>query len=129
MTRAFKQSKRILFDDSSKIILYVDYNGDGKADILIPNVINSDVWNKFTSTGTNFNWQSQTYNFLNYQPASNLIGKHYISTDFNNDGKSDIIKLSFEVQATNPNSGWTILQSYANHNGIFSQGFLEVLVV
>ncbi len=107
---------------TDKIILFGDYNGDGKSHFLVSTANNSNVWNKFTSTGNNFTHQSQTYDQFNFQLNNGLSTKHYISTDFNHDGKSDIVLMSFDVTTINATSGTATMKCFKNINGQFGGG-------
>lgn len=81
-----------------------DYNGDGKTDFLIPQVVNEDNWSFFMSNGLNFNTvnkpiglnyvQNQTgyYGVVGFSYLTqSLVENTYIPTDINGDGKTDII--------------------------------------
>lgn len=79
---------------SNKPILIGDYNGDGKADFLIPEAINSALWHKYTSTGTTYVEQVNSLNGFSYTLGDATTDRYYIATDFNNDGKTDLLQLN-----------------------------------
>src|SRR5690606_13176052 len=78
-------------------ILPGDYNGDGKADFLIPTAKNSTVFSLFMSTGSGFKVYGNTaypfmykeYDVDNY--PSTVKGYDLIPIDINGDNRTDII--------------------------------------
>ncbi|MBW1653840.1 hypothetical protein GSY47_00445, partial [Flavobacterium quisquiliarum] len=100
---------------TSKIILYGDFNGDGKTDFVIPTALGQDDWNFYISTGTSFNKisgaiglkynQSEVKKY--YQDLINnndwtysLNENTYVANDFNGDGKTDILnQQNFTVES------------------------------
>jgi RHS repeat-associated protein len=105
-------------------ILFGDYNGDGKGDFIIPQGLNNDLYFKYTSTGSlNFNGgfikQLQNYDGLNYEASTPYNMHHYISTDYDNDGKTDILRMTFSRDANNY-VGFAQLRFYPNKNGTFN---------
>ncbi len=114
--------------DSSKTILLGDYNGDGKTDFLIPTGFNSDQWTKYSSTGINFFKEVQTYPGLPYIKNSSSNDFNYIPSEYDKDGKTDIIvSRSFTTMAYTPSSPIVPIQvvnitiwCYKNREGKFS---------
>lgn len=92
-----------------------DFNGDGKIDFVIPQADFTDSWSFFFSKGNNFQKLTTSiginYNIprLLYQYGSDgwptgliyLEEINYVSTDYNGDGKSDII-----IQTNNTVEGY-----------------------
>jgi RHS repeat-associated protein len=107
----WQQSNILITVASNKIILLGDYNGDGKSDFMIPAGNGSSTWYKFTSKGNAFAVQSLTG--FTYQINTSISTRHYISTDYNHDGKSDIIRLIFN------SSGSASITCFPNKNGSF----------
>ncbi len=82
----------------NKPLLVGDYNGDGKTDFCIPQVEGEDKWFFYFSTGTGLaGKQAQIgilYRTLSCDYYNFFREMYYITSDFNNDGKSDIIGFS-----------------------------------
>lgn len=89
-----------------------DFNGDGKSDFVIPQADNIDSWSFFISKGNSFQktttgigrpYKTSRLEWVGY-PLSNqyLVEYNYIPSDFNNDGKTDIL---FQENFTLQNSG------------------------
>lgn len=83
-------------------ILMGDYNGDGKTDLLVPQ-INGTKWlylfargNNYSSNGPGsklpFRKVFATFNNIKYVKDTNTKKWFYISQDFDGDGKSDLIR-------------------------------------
>lgn len=96
-------------------ILIGDYNGDGKSDIMIPKANGSSQWYKYTSTGNTIIKEEKTYTAV-FSPNDSYNTYNYIATDFNNDGKTDLIKVCNKVENNNGN---IILSCYESINGDF----------
>jgi RHS repeat-associated protein len=78
--------------DINKPILMGDYNGDGKMDFMIPDSLFSVTWHQYFSTGTDF--VTGVVN-TSYTYAANTASTthNYIPTDYDNDGKTDLIEV------------------------------------
>jgi RHS repeat-associated protein len=90
-----------------KIFLTGDYNGDGKTDFLMSKLDNSNhtscFWYKYTSTGTSFLKEEMYYPLVNYPYQDIEYSYRMIPMDYDNDGKTDLVCLSF-FQDRNPNT-------------------------
>lgn len=80
-------------------ILFGDYNGDGKMDICIPQAVDSYIWNFYLSTGIGFNLKSTNIGTKYMLGGSGWTSEgiditefSYFASDFNGDGKADILK-------------------------------------
>ena len=89
-------------------IVFGDFNGDGKTDIMMPVSDGSSDWNLSQSTGNSF---METYysNFELYQPywqgapsTNRTKNRSYRAADLDKDGKSDFIIQEYETYCTNP---------------------------
>lgn len=82
-------------------MLLGDYNGDGKIDFLTPKAeVGTKTWHTFISTGNGF-WEYTRELPFAFQQSTETNSAHpsqyyYIPQDFNQDGKTDIIKHSIE---------------------------------
>ena len=119
---------------TTKQILFGDFNGDGKTDIMLPTTegyINSNVWAIYYSNpqsnvnvGNFFNretlstveyWQDTTtyYNTQRHRSA-------YYAMDINNDGKSDLVRVWVKY-AKRPSIWWdTATWNINNHDTYWS---------
>lgn len=81
-----------------------DFNGDGKMDFVIPQVVNTDSWAFYFSTGTGytkvisqlgFAYITSSINWFRIvgfpEAAESLQEVSYVPTDINGDGKTDMI--------------------------------------
>lgn len=78
----------------NKPILIGDYNGDGRADFIIPGNYGTSTYNLFTSAGYEIIHNSRTYPVPNNQSwydNSCAESFHIIPSDFNADGLTDLI--------------------------------------
>lgn len=98
--------------DKEKQLVFGDFNGDGKTDIMIPEANQSSNWFLYQATGTGFERIAYP-NFEWYEPhwqgaptANRTKIRNYRAADLNKDGKSDFI--------TNEYESWT--QSLNNRN-------------
>jgi len=107
--------------DTSKTILLGDYNGDGKTDFIIPNGYGSTSWYKYSSTGTSFIKTTQTYSGISFLQNNSTNTYNYIASDFDKDGRSDLI-LTNSYRNSSNTSGSLTVTCYDNLNGIFSSG-------
>lgn len=99
-------------------ILIGDFNGDGKSDVMIPKAYGSSQWYKYTSTGTTMIKEEKTYlpTLIKNDPYGTY---NYFATDYNNDGKTDlIITLNARDQASA--NGYISIACYPNINGDFN---------
>lgn len=96
-------------------ILVGDYNADGKSDVMIPKGYGSSQWYKYTATGTTMIKEEKTYVPVFTQNDSSTT-YNYIATDYDNDGRTDLIKTLNYVQS---NSGYITILPYRNSNGDF----------
>lgn len=102
-----------------KPILMGDYNGDGKSDFIIPKGQGYSEWYKFTSTGITFIKEVQDYSGF-YYPASNYLNTFtIIPTDYNNDGKTDLLLARSSRNSAN-SSGNIGVTCYINKNDTFA---------
>jgi RHS repeat-associated protein len=102
-----------------KPIFVGDYNGDGKSDFLIPSALESDVWNKFTSTGTGFVKLSRLLQGITFSANTSLKTSRFIASDYDKDGKTDLIKVVMSRDQTDT-SGWISMTCFRNDNGYIS---------
>lgn len=96
-----------------------DYNGDGKMDFIIPKGSGYSEWYKYSSTGTGFFKEIQTYSGFNYPTSSSTVNYIVIPTDYNNDGKTDLL-LTSSSRASGSSTGSLGITCYLNKNGAFS---------
>ena len=92
-----------------------DYNGDGKADIMIPTADNSSLFALFLSTGTGFVKSEITYPFTyrpNQEGATTYTYK-LIAIDVDGDNKSDVVDYR-TITYNNSDNGTQTLVPYYN---------------
>ncbi|WP_291123500.1 FG-GAP-like repeat-containing protein, partial [Flavobacterium sp. UBA6046] len=71
-------------------ILMGDYNGDGKSDFMIPKGAGFSDWYRYISTGTGFNKETVSYPVV-YPANDSYNSYNFIPTDYDNDGKTDLL--------------------------------------
>lgn len=102
-----------------KPILIGDYNGDGKDDFIIPKGSGFSEWYKYSSTGSTFLKEIQTYSGFSF-PANNAATTYaVIPSDYNNDGKTDLL-LTSSSRASGSAAGSLGVTCYINQNGTFA---------
>ncbi|MCM0666904.1 RHS repeat-associated core domain-containing protein [Flavobacterium tyrosinilyticum] len=115
----------LLFDYSdpqifsnSNFPLLGDYNGDGKTDFMIPGEGNNRTmsWITYTSTGTTV-VKTPFYGVWYYPNESNST-HNYFATDYNKDGKTDLIRASGTKLSTS--LGRIEIECFSSKGGIFS---------
>lgn len=111
-----------------------DYNGDGKTDFIMPNGTGSNTWYKYISSGVTFIKTTVTYNFFYSDIIPNQI-QTWVTNDFDNDGKSDLLLLIANRNSNNtaglvyarcrPNIGETFVQGstteYSANSGLWPE--------
>jgi YD repeat-containing protein len=90
--------------DKDKQLVFGDFNGDSKTDIMIPEANDSSNWFLYQATGTGF--EKIAYpNFEWYEPQGDkgpaskhrLKFRNYRSADLDKDGKSDFVVSEYET--------------------------------
>jgi RHS repeat-associated protein len=99
----------------TKPILIGDYNGDNKADFVIPSDYNNALWYKYTSTGTVFTKEGKVFK-PTLNPNTSYDTYDFIASDYNNDGKTDLIYIQSSRNAQNT-LGRVNVGCYGNTNG------------
>lgn len=107
--------------DGTKPILLGDYNGDGKTDFIIPYQTGYTEWYKYTATGTGYIKELKTFPSIYFYNSFYGYGyNHYLPTDFDNDGKTDLVVANASRYGDNT-YGWLTVVAYLNKNGNFSR--------
>ncbi|WP_310379041.1 RHS repeat-associated core domain-containing protein [Flavobacterium sp.] len=104
--------------DTSKTILLGDYNGDGKTDFITPKGYGYAEWYKYSSTGITFSKEIKYYDQVNFNQNTTSNTYNYIISDYNKDGKSDLIMTDTSLN-TDKTKGWVYVKCYINKNGNF----------
>ncbi|WP_353098094.1 colicin E3/pyocin S6 family cytotoxin [Empedobacter brevis] len=89
-------------------IVWGDFNGDGRADLMIPHSDGNSNWSMYLSKGNSF--EKHIYeNFELFQPSwqgapsiSRVKLRQYRSIDINKDGKSDFVMNEYETLQVSP---------------------------
>ncbi|WP_264536252.1 RHS repeat-associated core domain-containing protein [Flavobacterium sp. N1736] len=104
----------------SNLPLLGDYNGDGKTDFMIPSdgINRSMAWITYTSTGTGF-LKSYPFPGAWYNPNTANYTYNYLVTDYNKDGKSDLI-ITSSSKNTSTLMGRIDIECFNNKGGYFS---------
>lgn len=122
----------------SKQILFGDYNGDGKHDIMLPDADGNgcsgcNLWHIYysnpKSAGGEF-FTKKSYNIVEYRPSSGndyetqWHNSSYYAMDVNKDGKSDIVRIWTSLWQYSPfwdpkdiDSSWSV-NTYINNIGV-----------
>lgn len=97
-----------------KPLVFGDYNGDQKIDILVPDQHNSEIWKYFYSTGLTYDILQTDIDIkyrkstIVYQGSNNQYSYYrqvrYIPFDFNNDGKAGILEHYLRANVPELNS-------------------------
>jgi len=98
-----------------------DYNGDGKSDFICPNGSGSNIFRKYTSSGISYIKTTETTSGLfTYASTDVLNTRHYIPTDYNNDGKTDLLYITASLQSSaNGAPGQVVVRCLLNKGGMF----------
>ena len=102
-------------------ILMGDYNGDGKMDFIVPKGNTFNEYRKFTSTGIGVVKTIENYLGITYTTGDATNSYQYIPTDYNNDGKTDL--LLFKASGAVGGAGSTAVTCYINTNGVFTSSY------
>lgn len=105
---------------TSTTILMGDYNGDGKSDFIIPKAQGDHEYRKFLSTGLSFQKIIETYTSLPYTTSNQLNVWNWLTNDFNNDGKTDLIVMLCSRNQSDT-QGQVSVSCYINKGGAFSR--------
>ncbi|MFV5701598.1 RHS repeat-associated core domain-containing protein [Flavobacterium sp. XS2P12] len=126
----------------TKQILFGDYNGDGKTDIMLPDTeggINNTLWHTYYSNpkpaGGDF-FVKESQNIVEYWPNTGTYYStqtdisSYYAMDVNGDGKSDLVRVwrkYYKPQWTinNHNTQWRVTAFTNNIGKISSSGFIQ----
>ncbi|QMU63314.1 MAG: hypothetical protein GKR88_02820 [Flavobacteriaceae bacterium] len=108
-------------------IVMGDYNGDGKADFMLPTAVNNDYWRFYISKGSTvlrYNKKMPLQYVENRAGGQMIIGgyyfnsvfteNHYLAQDVNGDGKTDFIKHFVATEVTTNSKSVETVSIYEN---------------
>jgi hypothetical protein len=92
-------------------ILMGDYNGDGKSDFMIARGPGFAEWYRYTSTGVGLNKETKTFGSFVFPANDPYNTYNFTATDYDNDGKSDLLVAS-SSRNTDNTAGTLSIKSY-----------------
>ncbi|WP_026714000.1 RHS repeat-associated core domain-containing protein [Flavobacterium daejeonense] len=107
-------------------MLLGDFNGDGKTDMIFPKNTGITDWFTFTSTGTGFIKTVSTFNNLPYNGSNSSTTYSYIASDYDKDGKTDIIQIKSTRNSANT-LGSINITCYKNINNTFNKNNFSII--
>ncbi|MCV9926616.1 FG-GAP-like repeat-containing protein [Flavobacterium sp. LS1R49] len=98
-------------------ILMGDYNGDGKEDFMIARGPGFGEWYRYSSTGVGLIKETKTYGSFTFPANDPYNTYNFTATDYDNDGKSDLLVVSSSRNTANT-AGTLSIKSYSRLGGI-----------